>query len=346
MKTARTHRLDGLEPDNLLAFLALLGLLRALETSRPAWRPRVSWTVGEPPVRPALHLREMPSREDICIAAAEGIGQLAADHRFPRRKLALVPEQARRQLSSAAEAGGYRAALWSALVSDKAQQQGKSWVEPTPFCLGFGQGGQYFLENLALLPRTLAPAPEGRGRNRRAISETECLREALFLPWRHPDRRDRSVKSCRWDPVDDVRYAYRAINPKTAMAKQRTQHGANRLASVGLSCLTVAPRRQRFETRLAVRGGARPRGGFTLTWPIWRDPVSRVGIEALLCHPYLDLPEVAARLGVVELRQTRRISSGGKNMNFTRAASVPFHTGSAPKSRTTGGPSDKSAQSS
>ena len=29
---AHRHRLAGLEPDNLLAFLALLGLLRALDT--------------------------------------------------------------------------------------------------------------------------------------------------------------------------------------------------------------------------------------------------------------------------------------------------------------------------
>ena len=34
--------LPGLEADNLLAFLALLGLLRALETVREEWRPRVS----------------------------------------------------------------------------------------------------------------------------------------------------------------------------------------------------------------------------------------------------------------------------------------------------------------
>ena len=33
------HRLDGLEPDNLLAFIALLGLLRTLEEARPGWRP-------------------------------------------------------------------------------------------------------------------------------------------------------------------------------------------------------------------------------------------------------------------------------------------------------------------
>ena len=33
MSAAERHRLVGLEPDNLLAFLALLGLLRALEGS-------------------------------------------------------------------------------------------------------------------------------------------------------------------------------------------------------------------------------------------------------------------------------------------------------------------------
>jgi hypothetical protein len=31
MEARRRHRLTGLEPDNVLAFLALLGLLRALE---------------------------------------------------------------------------------------------------------------------------------------------------------------------------------------------------------------------------------------------------------------------------------------------------------------------------
>jgi hypothetical protein len=39
-ETAVFHRLEGLEPNNLLAFLSLLGLLRALETSRPVWHTR------------------------------------------------------------------------------------------------------------------------------------------------------------------------------------------------------------------------------------------------------------------------------------------------------------------
>ena len=54
MTAFATHRLDGLEHDNLLAFMALLGLLRALEGARPDWRARVSWTVDDPPLRPAL----------------------------------------------------------------------------------------------------------------------------------------------------------------------------------------------------------------------------------------------------------------------------------------------------
>lgn len=56
MTVRREHTLAGLEPDNLLAFLALLGCLRALEEVRHAWRPRVCWSVDDPPVRPMLSL--------------------------------------------------------------------------------------------------------------------------------------------------------------------------------------------------------------------------------------------------------------------------------------------------
>ena len=46
MSEVLAHRLDGLEPDNLLAFLALLGLLRALDAARPDWRARAYWRTG------------------------------------------------------------------------------------------------------------------------------------------------------------------------------------------------------------------------------------------------------------------------------------------------------------
>ena len=76
------HRLDGLEPGNLLAFLALLGLLRALEEATPAWLPRVAWSVAELPLRPVLSLSEAVGRDAIVAAAATGIQRLAARHAF------------------------------------------------------------------------------------------------------------------------------------------------------------------------------------------------------------------------------------------------------------------------
>ena len=61
--------LPGLEADNLLAFLALLGLLRSLESSRPEWRPRVSWK--GPPWIARLHLTQAADEAEVAKAAAE-----------------------------------------------------------------------------------------------------------------------------------------------------------------------------------------------------------------------------------------------------------------------------------
>ena len=79
----RRHRLDGLEPGNLLAFLALLGLLRALEEAAPAWLPKVAWSVDEPPVRPVLSLSAPVSVATIAATAATaatGVTRLAGRH--------------------------------------------------------------------------------------------------------------------------------------------------------------------------------------------------------------------------------------------------------------------------
>ena len=78
----RRHRLDGLEPGNLLAFLALLGLLRALEEAVPAWLPKVAWSVDEPPVRPVLSLSAPVSVATIAANAATGVTRLAGRHDF------------------------------------------------------------------------------------------------------------------------------------------------------------------------------------------------------------------------------------------------------------------------
>ena len=308
------HRLEGLEPDNLLAFLALLGLLRILEEARPEWHPRVYWAVNSLPLRPVLRVIEPVSEDDVIGAAIEGLSVLAKHHDFGGLKdLKLSPEVAALRLRRASGADRYRAELWAALVSNAVLARDAKRTEPTPLCLMFGQGHQHFLSHLASVPNEKTAPERGSGRNKTKISEADCLREALFAPWERPDR----TSSFRWDPDEDVRYAHRASDP--SKARQTTQHGANRLAAVGFSALTVVPRRRAESVHLAVLGGDREQGGsFVIGWPIWRQPVSLAGIRALLGHPHRDRKDVRAALGIVEYRRARRISPG-KYMNFTRA---------------------------
>ena len=319
MTVHAAHRLDGLEPNNLLAFMALLGLLRTLEEARPDWHPRVSWTVDEPPLRPRLHVAEEAGGNAIVEAAAEGLTALARYHDFEGLSdLRLPPDEAARMLQEAAGSNRYTADLWAALISNAATARDGKKVEPTPLCLMFGQGRQHFLPRLALVPKQRTPPNRGSGRNKYEVSEMECLREALFAAWERPDPSP-DAPSFRWDPHEDVRHALRARDPTDPKTKEATQHGANRLAAIGLSVLTVVPRHRSGRIRLALLGGGRePDGTPTLNWPIWSEAISLAGIRVLLGHPDLHRPETRAALGVVERRRARRISSG-KLMNFTRA---------------------------
>ena len=317
------HRLDGLEPDNLLAFLALLGLLRALQEAAPKWPPpRVAWAVDTLPLRPVLTLPVATSRNAIAVAAATGVEQLAKRHDFrPYKSLKLSPEEASEKLRGAAGSDRYTADLWAALASDAAVRTKRTTVEvePTPLCLMFGQGHQHFLQRLSAVPRQALP-DRGPGQPTHSVSETDCLSEALFTPWARPD----ATPSFRWDPLEDVRYAHRATDPTDKMTKATTQHGANRLAAVGFAALTAVPTRPRAaagEVHLAVLGGSRHAdGSFIFSWPIWREPISLAAIRNLLGHPGLDNPATCAELGIVDRRISRRISVG-KYMNFTPAES-------------------------
>lgn len=321
MSEDRRHLLRGLEPDNLLAFMALLGLLRVLEDTEPSWLPRVSWSVDAPPVRPVLHVARPVTVDTILATAGAGLTELARRHRFePFKGLSLSPADAAGKLQES-RGDRYAADLWAALVSDAAvRDRNKMQVaEPTPLCLLFGQGHQHFLERLGSVPRESTPPARGTGRSKVTISEGECLHEALFQPWKRPDK----TNSFRWDPHEDVRYALRAADPTDA--KETTQHGANRLAAVGLSALTVTPVRRGAEIRLQLLGGSRDNGDFVFTWPIWRAPISLAAIRALMGHGGMDDVAVRSALGVTGRQQARRISSG-KYMNFTRAEMIDNRT--------------------
>jgi hypothetical protein len=323
------HRLDGLEPDNLLAFLALLGLLRTLEVADQAQqesiklRPRGFWDLDLPPLRPVLSVAQPVTRKDLAGAVSKGVSILTSTNSFGDRKdLNYTRSEAREMLERAAynaTAADHNAAdLLASLMSDAAVKDDKNsktgTIDPTPLCLLFGQGHQHFLERLVHVPIEPAPPPRGKGAAALAISEAECLEEALFAPWQRSD----PTFSFRWDPDEDVRHALMPGDPTDSAYKSGTQHGANRLAALGLAVLTLVPETRAGRIRPRVLGGSFSREGFSFSWPIWKEPATLSAIRALLGHTDLQKPGGLVHLGVDHVLTAKRISVG-KFMNFARA---------------------------
>lgn len=336
MKATTMFRLDGFEPDNLLAFLALLGLLRALEAvdrdrdDGMKLFPRGAWDIDRPPLRPSLVLAREVTQQEVAEAAARGIDLLAAAHDFESEKnLNYTAKQSGEILAREARAATLESRdsvdLLAALMSDGAIKDEKSQVvHPTPLCLLFGQGHQHFLDRLVQVPRQSEPPARGRGRSKTTITAAESLIEALFHPWHRND----PTFSFRWDPEEDVRYALMAGDPTDSAYKTGTQHGANRLAAVGLAALTVVPMKRAGRAALAVIGGNYSKDGFSFAWPVWRGPASLAVIRALLAHPQLREPGRLDYLGVEHVFVARRISVG-KFMNFSRARSLAHGPGNS-----------------
>jgi hypothetical protein len=271
-------------------------------------------------------LAEPVSQKALAEAACAGIDLLAKYHDFDgRADLNYSGHDSRSALREAADGADakdrYRADLLACLMSDAAVKDAKSAelpaVEPTPLCLLFGQGHQHFLQRFASVPNTPTPPPRGRGKAQKKLSAEECLLEALFAPWQRQD----PTPSFRWDPAEDVRYALLAGDPTDAAYKAGTQHGANRLAAIGLSVLSAAPVTRNGRVRCAIPGGQSGADGFSLAWPITNIPVSLDAMRALLLHPDLRKPGALAYAGVSCVYESRRISVG-KFMNFTHAQLV------------------------
>ncbi len=292
--------LKGLEADNLLAFLALLGLLRALEVGKPDWKPRIAWR-GKPPVA-TLDLVPIVTAEDVVLQVDVAIRELGQTYVFDRADLKYSVEEfrtfARRTLSDPE-----RARLTAALASDGAIKKNskENEVEVTPLCALFGQGHQHFLSRLIAAVQ------------RDEVKDQNDLRRAIFEPWHYDD----DTGGFRWDPIEDRRYAHQFGNPSEAKNKIGTVTGANRLAAIGLAVLTSAPTSSGLST-LGVHGNRRQRD---ICWPIVGAPTSLSGHVALLAHPSLGdaerAPELAA-YGVFAVAHARRYQVE-KFFNFERA---------------------------
>lgn len=301
--------LRGIEVDNLLGFLTLLGLLRALAHVQPSWEPRASW-IG-PPWRARLHVANLVDEAEIADAASSGVLAIADKLDVDGRKnVDFADRDELRAYAIAQRMDSVGAALVASLSTEwPTKKDGKPYAGP--LVMMFGQGHQNFLERLVAVPRGELPKRMSKLKNPPDLASAETIANALFKPWERRDNTD----GFRWDPEDDQRYALRFGNPSKAGAAP-TVHGANRLAAAGFLSYATSPTAH----RVVARGTGRTRHAWYFVWPVWRPPMGLAAIEALLSHPGLvrgDL-DLLRPFGVEEIYQARRIANG-KFMNVTRA---------------------------
>ena len=314
------QELNGLDGNNLLAFLAALGTLKCLSSKSPG--VRMSWRLNDSWV-PVLHLSEAQSKE----ALLEQLSCSLADHSVWEAQFSLGLNPApnnldlklsdfRNQLSRAAQVACIKARLQAdflaGLGTDAVGRDDKTLdaTGATSFRTMSGQGHQHFL----LFMRELAE------RTKKAH-----LERALFRRWDYADKQ----KSMRWDPVDDRRYAYRATDPGNSNKDPIvTMWGANRLAIEALSLFPVVA----VDAQVRTVGFSRINRALTISWPMWHGPLGLDVVRALLNLRELQLQEPPIerlqQMGIVEIFRSRRIQNG-RFRNFTPASAVMGNAGPA-----------------
>lgn len=295
--------LPGLEPDCLLAFLALVGLLRSLESARPRWHARISWS--GPPWLASLHVAAGVSQGDVAAAAVEGIEAIASHFNvFGKADVVFAPDEYRRCIKDGAP-------LLTSLCAEAPRSKDGKKLLLAPLVMMFGQGHQHFLSRL------ISTAPRankaGAGKKAQPMQGPDKIEEALFARWKRSDRSE----GFRWDPEEDQRYALRFRSP-SADGAAPTVHGANRLACIGLLTFVAVPNEPHPRTVGARRDNGSSNVEFV--WPIWSAPISLLTLEALLVHPDViagRLADVRA-LGVTEIYTCRRVQTQ-RNVSVARA---------------------------
>lgn len=315
--------LRGLEADNLLAFLALLGLLRTLEAVKPEWQPRVSWK--GPPWVARLHAAENIDEQMVVLAAEDGLRltkMALAPHAFVRSKSkkGRIETKGRKSIFSSAarvrrikKLGTLAAQLAADRYQGRSQCRGvaacvrvdflsslaiedvrRGDIVDSPFKLPSGQ--QAFVGAIYnSISRVLAPESQ---------EDSKAIRKTLFEAWQRKNEAD----SLRLSPDEERRYALRYGDPTKASDKPKTELGANALAGAGLACFWMAARVSGW--RQVGYSGSRAEG--EITWPVFRTPN---GVSLEVIRAIMALEEITAAhplrsdlepLGIAELFRARR----------------------------------------
>jgi hypothetical protein len=281
-------RCEGLEPDKLVAFLALLGTLRALRVARPAWRVHARWMGDDP--RPVIEVAGAEDEGSVGVALVEGVRAHREAFVFNGREMVKfkpgeLRELLRDALAISGEEGRLRLDAVSVLGSDVVVDQ-KGFIHPTPYCV-MDRGQQKFLKNWSLAPEI-------------DVNAADRVLAALRRLWPYGEE---GLKF-RWDPEEDRRYALRAGAPTND--KVKTCDAANRLAAIGLASLPASPTERVVEAPGFVRRGRQRE----FRWPIWTVPLRERAIVTLLRHPHVLHGYGRAPAGVTGVMVAERRSVG------------------------------------
>jgi hypothetical protein len=242
------------------------------------------------PLHLTLHVPPNVTQAALLAATAAGLRRVAPAFEFDGRKgLDYGPTEFRAEVKRISDAitdpvvRDIALRLRGALACDLiVKRDDPETVEPTPFCLMFGQGHQYFLERMAAVGRS--------------EPDESALARALFKPWQYDD----DGLSFRWDPSEDRRYALQAGDPSKSKHKIGTVAGGNRLAVLGLASHAAVP----ITRRLGVVGSWSRGFGRTRTvgyrWPLPGRPMEVAALERLMC---LEAPPASTV-------EARRLSNG------------------------------------
>lgn len=279
MTAATAHRLEGLEPDNLLAFLALLGLLRAIELTRPEWRPRAYWDLDALPLRPVLTTESPTTSGELSKAAFDGLlvfRDALRPFSWPRRKNGSAAKTALFSTRSRQRALAKRCVSSLSACTPQSKKR-RVWELRCDLiaCSGATQFKAKVKDNFEPTPLKLPSAQMtfiGAQFDLIAHCSSEEIFRSLFTPWTYSF----SGNSLRFSPDEARRYAYRATDP--SLEASRTDLGASALSGLGLLAFPMSDARPHW--RMVAYAGRRSEG--EITWPIWGESASLSSIVAML----------------------------------------------------------------
>ena len=299
-------KLTGLNADNLLGFMASLGVLRSASEIWDASTVRMAWEISGSSYSPVLFLPEIDLKSflpSLHTHLQTRVGHAALtidkDLKISLNRFSVVSKNLAASFLNGSDAWGAKMiAAFGCGISGN--EDGN--IEDTAFRTMSGAGHQHFLEFMNLLAKE---------------TTLNQLQEAIFGPWQYRD----PSPIMRWDAADDRRYALRWDEPSKDPVK--TVRGANRLAIESLPFFPVVPRSSPSVETTGFKGHRRNDTFFT--WPIWCGALNADSVNSVLALPALqqsDTSSVAlAPLGICAVFRSQRITLG-KYRNFTPAKSL------------------------